>query len=102
MGGPFGVGPVGGQDRWGGLGSTPAGPGQGRQQFGKVLTDAIQRADARVADANTAAADLAAGKASNSHDVMIKLEEANLALQWTIQIRNRALEAYQEIMRMPL
>lgn len=36
------------------------------------------------------------------HDLMLALEEANIALQLTIEIRNKLLEAYQEIMRMQI
>ncbi|MFZ5943713.1 MAG: flagellar hook-basal body complex protein FliE [Bacillota bacterium] len=34
------------------------------------------------------------------HDVMISMEKAQLALQLTIEIRNKLVEAYQEVMRM--
>ena len=96
----------------GGVGSTGPSIGEGlfrpegsvepNKSFGDVLTQAIERADNTVVNANNAVHDLATGKAVSSHEVMIQLEEANLALQWTIQLRNRALEAYQEIIRMPL
>jgi flagellar hook-basal body complex protein FliE len=36
------------------------------------------------------------------HDVMIGMEQAHLALQLTIEVRNKMVEAYQEIMRMQL
>lgn len=36
------------------------------------------------------------------HDVMIDMEKAHLALQLTIEVRNKLVEAYQEIMRMQL
>ena len=45
---------------------------------------------------------LAAGNLDNLHQVMISLEEARLALQVAVQVRNRALEAYQELLRMPV
>ncbi len=101
MAGPMGVGGVRGGDQpfFGGFDSGATGPKKG---FGDVLSQALERADARVTDASAAMADLANGQAASSHEVMIKVEEAHLALQWTIQLRNKALEAYQEIMRMPL
>lgn len=102
MGG-ISVGGVGSTGPTAGFGAFKPVGGEGSdQKFGQVLTEALARADSRVTDANTAVGDLVSGKSVNTHDVMIKLEEAHLALQWTIQIRNRALEAYQEIMRMPL
>jgi flagellar hook-basal body complex protein FliE len=36
------------------------------------------------------------------HDVMIAMEKASVALQLTLQVRNKLLEAYQEISRMQL
>ena len=104
MAGPLSVGGVGSTGPVtgvGGFGSVGGETGSNKN-FGEVLTQALERADGRVTDANSAVDDLVSGKTINTHEVMIKLEEAHLALQWTIQIRNRALEAYQEIMRMPL
>lgn len=36
------------------------------------------------------------------HNLMLAMEEANIALQLTIEVRNKMIEAYQEIMRMQL
>ncbi|MBP9127646.1 MAG: flagellar hook-basal body complex protein FliE [Elusimicrobia bacterium] len=101
MAGPMNVGGVrGGEFPF--PGPTESGPTGNRKSFGDVLSQALERADDRVTDASAAIADLANGQAASTHEVMIKVEEAHLALQWTIQLRNKALEAYQEIMRMPL
>lgn len=43
---------------------------------------------------------LAVGDVENLHQVMITLEEAKLNFQLAMQVRNRVLEAYQEVMRM--
>lgn len=43
---------------------------------------------------------LATGQVQNLHEVMIHLEEAKLSFQLLAQVRNRVLEAYQEVMRM--
>ena len=45
---------------------------------------------------------LAAGDADNLHEVMVRLEESRIALQLTLQVRNRVLEAYQDVMRMQM
>ncbi|MGW8193655.1 MAG: flagellar hook-basal body complex protein FliE, partial [Desulforhopalus sp.] len=45
---------------------------------------------------------LQSGKAHHLHDVMIAVEEADISLRMAVQIRNRALSAYEEIMRMQL
>ncbi len=36
------------------------------------------------------------------HDAMIAMQRADLSLQFTVQVRNRLMNAYQEIMRMPV
>jgi len=43
---------------------------------------------------------LATGQVDNLHQVMIGLEEAKLSFQLLVQVRNKLLEAYQDIMRM--
>jgi len=44
----------------------------------------------------------ALGKTDNIHQVMIAAEKADIALQFTLQIRNKILDAYNEIMRMQI
>jgi flagellar hook-basal body complex protein FliE len=36
------------------------------------------------------------------HDAMIALQRADLTLQFSVQVRNKLVQAYQEIMRMPV
>jgi len=43
---------------------------------------------------------LAQGKLANVHEAIMAAEKASLTLELTVQIRNRIIEAYQEIMRM--
>jgi flagellar hook-basal body complex protein FliE len=43
---------------------------------------------------------VATGKLENIHDFMAASAKANLAIELTASVRNRAVEAYQEIMRM--
>lgn len=43
---------------------------------------------------------LAAGNVQSLHQVMIRMEEAKLSFQLLMQVRNRVLESYQDLMRM--
>ncbi len=43
---------------------------------------------------------VATGQADNLHEVMIQMEEVKMAFQLALQVKNRLLEAYQEMMRM--
>ena len=45
---------------------------------------------------------LAVGEVYNLHEVMVRLEESRIALQLALQVRNRVLEAYQDVMRMQI
>lgn len=46
--------------------------------------------------------DLATGKTDNIHHVMLALEDAKLSLQMALQVRNKVVEGYQEILRMQI
>ena len=44
--------------------------------------------------------DLVTGKAADVHQVMVAVEEAGIALDLMLEVRNRVLEGYQELIRM--
>lgn len=78
-------------------------PGESQDKnikFGELLNKAIRKVDELQKKADNSAVRLAAGDIQNLHQVMIDAEKAEIALQFTIQIRNKVIEAYQEIMRM--
>lgn len=68
--------------------------------FGEYLTDALKNVNDLQKESDTMNARLAAGQVEDVSQVVIASEKADIALQLTLQIRNRAIEAYQEIMRM--
>lgn len=70
--------------------------------FGQFLNDALAKVEQAQQDAASAAERLATGEIKDVAEVTIASEKANLALQLTVQVRNKVLEAYQEIMRMPV
>jgi flagellar hook-basal body complex protein FliE len=53
-------------------------------------------------EAEKAARAFALGETQSIHDTMITLERADLSLRLLTQIRNKAVEAYQEMMRMQI
>lgn len=57
------------------------------------VNDQIQTSDSLVQQ-------LAVGEADNLHQVMIALEKAKLQFELVVQVRNKLLEGYQEVMRM--
>jgi len=80
-------------------GRSAASPQQG-QGFSKTLVQALDKVNEMQLEAEATARAVAAGKTDELHRAVIAAEKAHLSLQLTIAIRNRALEAYQEIMRM--
>ncbi len=69
-------------------------------KFGQVLKETIAEVNQAQVNADRAAEQIAAGETKNLHGTMIKLEEADISLRLMVQMRNKAVEAYQEIMRM--
>ncbi|NEX63024.1 flagellar hook-basal body complex protein FliE [Noviherbaspirillum sp. 17J57-3] len=76
-----------------------AAPMQG-PEFSRLFLDQISAVNDKLSGADHAVQMLATGEAPSLHDVMIRLEEARLSFQLLAQVRNRLLEAYQEVMRM--
>lgn len=70
--------------------------------FSSFLNSAVENIDEvnlLQTDADQMAVDFAVGKVDNVADVMIAQEKASIALQYTVQLRNKLLDAYNEIMR---
>jgi flagellar hook-basal body complex protein FliE len=70
--------------------------------FGKLVTDGIAQVNSRLVDSQTDLQKLAMGDAQNLHQIMMNLEESRLSFQLMMQVRSRLLEAYQDIMKMPI
>lgn len=78
----------------------PAAPGGA--DFGSALKNAVERVDASQKTADGQIEAFVAGEQENLHEVMIAMNEAKLSFQLMTQVRNRLLETYQELMRMPV
>lgn len=68
--------------------------------FGAMVSRGIEQVNAQLLGAQTDLQALATGNVENLHQVMVRLEESRMSFQLVMQVRNRALEAYQELMRM--
>lgn len=68
--------------------------------FKDLLTKAAGELNDSQLKGAQAAQDLATGRADNLHDVMLTMEQAGLALQYAIEVRNKVLEAYQSVSQM--
>ena len=72
----------------------------GESSFGETIKKAVSGVSDLESNANQIANKLAAGDAVEIHQAMIAMQKASTALQFTVQVRNKILEAYQEVMRM--
>lgn len=70
--------------------------------FGDVLNDAISKVDDLQKESDRMSEKLSVGEVDNVHDVVIASEKAELALNLTVQVRNKLVEAYEEVMRMQI
>ncbi|MFT5353251.1 MAG: flagellar hook-basal body complex protein FliE [Polyangiales bacterium] len=68
--------------------------------FGDLLAEFAQDVNSAQNTAETASTDFAEGRSDDIHGTMIKIQEADVKLRLLGNVRNRALEAYREIMRM--
>lgn len=72
------------------------------ESFSTVLNKFIDDVNSLQNNADKSIEKLAAGEITDVHQVMIAVEEANTAMEFMLEIRNKIVEAYQEIMRMPV
>ncbi len=72
----------------------------GGPTFGTRVSEGLQELNGQLLSSQVDLQRLAAGEPTQLHEVMVRLEESRIALQLALQIRNRALEAYQDVMRM--
>jgi flagellar hook-basal body complex protein FliE len=72
-------------------------PGVG---FGRLVAHGLEQVNGSLLDAQVDMQRLASGEVGNLHQVMLRLEESRLSFQLMLQVRNRLLESYQDVMRM--
>ncbi|MFC5588433.1 flagellar hook-basal body complex protein FliE [Sporosarcina soli] len=77
-------------------------PYEAQQSFGTFLKDAIQEVNHKQVESDKMTQKLVMGGDVELHDVMIAAQKASIALNATMEVRNKVVEAYQEIIRMPV
>ncbi len=83
-----------------GAGAAGAAGAAGGSNFGKLVSGALDNLQATQAKADRLAVDAATGRLTDVHDYMIAANEASLATELTVAVRNRAVEAFNQIMQM--
>jgi flagellar hook-basal body complex protein FliE len=69
--------------------------------FADSLNKLVDNVEKTQGEANTAVVDMLDGS-TEVHDAMIAMQRAEMQLQLTIQVRNKLVQAYQDVMRMPI
>lgn len=70
--------------------------------FGEIFKQALEDVNSAQNKSDKLTNDLVTGKVEDVSEVMIAAQKASLSLQMTVQVRNKMVEAYQEVMRMQL
>lgn len=78
--------------------STPAEGGE--KSFAQTLKDAVSEVNQLQKVSDIKSQELATGKTQNISEVMIAAEKADISLRLMVQVRNKIIEAYQEMMKM--
>ena len=77
-------------------------PTSNRPDFGSALKEAVSALDGLDKRANASTLRLATGGPVDLHEVMLNTQQASFGFQLAVQVRNKLVEAYQDIMRMSL
>ncbi len=95
------TGSLGGVSKPTGAARAAAAAAPGADGFGDALAGLLASVDESAGAANTAVANMVQGT-GDVHEAMIALQRAETTLQLTVQIRNKLVQAYQDVMRMPI
>lgn len=75
------------------------------EEFGSILSVAMENlntTNAYLSDAENEEMKLAMGETDNTHDLTVALSKASTALQYTVAVRDKVLEAYRELMQIQI
>ncbi len=79
--------------------SSSSGKTESKADFSSLLKDAIKDVNDAQLEADSAVQEVLNGETTNIHDTMVALQKADVSLKLMMEVRNKLLEAYQEVMR---
>lgn len=91
-----------GRGAGGGAGEAGAVEESGAASFASVLKSKLTDLNAQQADSAQATQDMATGRVDDVAQTMLRIEQASVSLQMATQVRNKVIEAYQEVLRMQM
>ncbi|MBM6401465.1 flagellar hook-basal body complex protein FliE [Phycicoccus sonneratiae] len=84
------------------VGQTSRAQGTQGAGFGQAMANGLEKLDQLQKVSDTKAVEAVTGQLTDVHDYTIAANEAAVATQLTVAVRNKAVEAFTEIMRMPV
>ena len=84
------------------LPGTASAPGAGAADFSSVFEKMVSAVDAKQAEAAATTRAVLMGDSDQLHQSVIAMQEASVAFQLMVEVRNKVVEGYQELMRMPV
>ena len=91
---------VGGESAASSISAQPVLPGSSGSSFENLVGDFVNDVSAQQAAGSNAVNGLMSGKNVSLHQAMISMEEASVSFQMMVEVRNKVLDSYQELMRM--
>lgn len=82
-------------------GAAARGVAGGGDEFGRSLSALLETVESSAGEANEAVAAMTDGS-GDVHTAMLALHRAEVSMQLTVQVRNKLVQAYQDLMRMPI
>ena len=80
----------------------PTGAAGTSPAFGGVLGNLVDEVNAKQEAANQSVKDMISGQNVSLHQTVLAMEEAGVSFQLMVEVRNKLLESYQELMRMQI
>jgi flagellar hook-basal body complex protein FliE len=74
--------------------------GTAKGGFSNFLQQAVSEVDGKMQTAQAEQTKVLTGESTNLHQAMIAMQEANVAFSLMVEVRNKLVESYQEVMRM--
>jgi flagellar hook-basal body complex protein FliE len=78
----------------------PAAAASGGAGFGSILRDAVNQVEGLRSDAGESVSRLLSGEDEELHTAALATQRAELSFELFLQVRNKVVQAYQEVMRM--
>jgi len=92
------INPLGDAGRTG----TPAPSTPGEASFGDMLKQALQDVNEAQSQSEGEARNLMTGQSADMHSAILAVQKADVSFQMMMAVRSKLIEAYREVMRMPM